>query len=363
MSVYMEGAARMQPMNLPPLRERPLVSVLIGNYNYARYIAATLDSVAVQTYTNFEVIVCDDGSTDNSREIIGEFPRKDGRFKLVVRENGGQTAALNEAYRHATGDIVCFLDSDDTFDPDKLASIVAAFHADPSAGMCTHYLRVVDTMGQPLLDRTPHFLDSGWLGPTTLLRGAAVFAPNTSALSLRRQVSDCVFPISLTIVMDADGYMNSIVPFLTRVTTVNRILASYRVHGKNGVGLVLLTPGRLAKEMKMIETRHFEACRFLASRYPPSIAAKLKLEDNPFYLQTVLKARALGHTSARSDWGSARQIIRRLGSRHWRRFWQLMFAIPEPARAPAVRLVSQLTTIKNWLIRSRMRPAPAPRGA
>ena len=112
-------AEKLKPMELPPLGESPLVSVLMGNYNYGRYIGEALDSVLRQTYSNFEVIVCDDGSTDDSREVVARYCDRDTRIRMVVKENGGLASALNAAYAASRGEIICLLDADDVFLPSE----------------------------------------------------------------------------------------------------------------------------------------------------------------------------------------------------------------------------------------------------
>lgn len=85
---------KLQPIELPQLPENPLVSILIANYNYARYIGETLKSVLSQTFPNFEAIVCDDGFTNNSRKVIEKYVQKDFRIKLVCKQNGGIYARI-----------------------------------------------------------------------------------------------------------------------------------------------------------------------------------------------------------------------------------------------------------------------------
>lgn len=95
------------------------VSVIIPCYNAARYVGETLESVQRQTWANLEVVVVDDGSTDDSVRIIETF---EGLNLILVRQtNRGQTAALNAGLAHATGDFVQYLDADDLIDPDKIA--------------------------------------------------------------------------------------------------------------------------------------------------------------------------------------------------------------------------------------------------
>src|SRR5207248_11792671 len=86
---------------------RPLVSILINNYNYGRFLRDAIDSALRQTYTNTEVIVVDDGSTDDSRQIIAGYG---SRIVPVLKENGVQASAFNAGFAASKGQWICFLD-------------------------------------------------------------------------------------------------------------------------------------------------------------------------------------------------------------------------------------------------------------
>lgn len=88
----------------------PLVSIIVNNYNYERYLSEAIDSAIAQTYTHTEVIVVDDGSTDKSREIIANYG---DRITPVLKENGGQASAFNTGLATSKGEIIIYLDSDD----------------------------------------------------------------------------------------------------------------------------------------------------------------------------------------------------------------------------------------------------------
>lgn len=108
-----------------------LISVIIPNYNYAQYLHETVLSTLNQTYKNIECIVVDDGSTDNSREIINELERKDGRVKPVFKQNGGLSSARNAGINVAKGDYISFIDSDDLWKKEKLANQLACINQFP----------------------------------------------------------------------------------------------------------------------------------------------------------------------------------------------------------------------------------------
>ena len=97
-----------------------LVSIVIPNYNYAAFVSQALDSVLKQTYNNWECIVVDDGSRDNSVEIVNEYVLKDPRIKVVRKTNGGLPSTRNEGIKVSNGEYIAFLDSDDLWTEKKI---------------------------------------------------------------------------------------------------------------------------------------------------------------------------------------------------------------------------------------------------
>lgn len=102
-----------------------LVSVIISAYNVEQYIARTLDSVLAQTYRHIEVIVVNDGSTDDTKNILETYTQKDTRIVIVTQTNNGVSAARNVGLVIAKGEYICFFDGDDIMMPTKIASQVA----------------------------------------------------------------------------------------------------------------------------------------------------------------------------------------------------------------------------------------------
>src|SRR5262245_9458289 len=105
----------------------PRVSVVIASYNYGRYIAAALDSVRAQTMPDFQAIIVDDGSTDNSLGVIGPF-LADSRFELVRQNHQGQPRTKNNGIRLAKTPFIAFLDADDIWSTTKLEKQLSLFH-------------------------------------------------------------------------------------------------------------------------------------------------------------------------------------------------------------------------------------------
>src|SRR5262245_3573828 len=99
----------------------PLASIIVNNYNYGRFLRGAFDSTLAQAYPNKEVIVVDDGSTDESREIIASYGNQ---IIPVLKENGGQASAFNAGFAVSRGESVLFLDSDDLLLPSTLEKAV-----------------------------------------------------------------------------------------------------------------------------------------------------------------------------------------------------------------------------------------------
>lgn len=126
----------------------PKVSVIVPVYNVEKYIAETIDSVLSQTFSDFELIVVDDESKDSSIEICESFP--DPRIKIVRQKNRGLAGARNTGIRHAQGEYLAFLDSDDAWRSQKLKKHVRHFERNPSVGVSFSCSEFMDDNSRPL---------------------------------------------------------------------------------------------------------------------------------------------------------------------------------------------------------------------
>ena len=111
--------------------KEPLISIIIPTYNYGSYIHFTLDCVLNQYYKNIEVVVIDDGSTDDTAQILNQYCQKDLRVKYFYQENRGLSSARNLGLEKSKGDFIQFLDADDLISDSKLVLQIEAFIADP----------------------------------------------------------------------------------------------------------------------------------------------------------------------------------------------------------------------------------------
>lgn len=121
------------------------VSVIIPVYNVEAYLREALDSVIGQTYENLEIIVIDDGSTDNSGNICDEYALKDSRIRVIHQENKGLSSARNAGLNTMSGDLVAFLDSDDTYHPEYVKTLVETQIREESDIVVCRYISYKET--------------------------------------------------------------------------------------------------------------------------------------------------------------------------------------------------------------------------
>jgi glycosyltransferase involved in cell wall biosynthesis len=164
------------------ITERPTVSVIIPTFNRGWIIRDAIDSVLAQTYTNFELIVVDDGSTDRTHDILRSYG---DRLRLIGQVNRGVSAARNSGIGVSTGRLVAFLDSDDLWLPDKLAAQVAFFEHSRSALICqTEELWIRN--GMRVNPKKRHRKPSGLIFKPSL----ALCLVSPSAVMVRRELFD-----------------------------------------------------------------------------------------------------------------------------------------------------------------------------
>lgn len=226
------------PLTLPPLPPEPLVSVLMTNYNYATFIEEAIESVMSQTYRRWELIICDDGSTDDSLAVIGRYAQTSAAIHVIAKRNGGMGSALNAAYAASRGDIIALLDADDAFLPEKIEKVVSIFRKENAPGMVIHRMHIVDGKGK-IEGTIPRFsrIERGYIAGKLYRRGGNWRYMPASAIALRREVARHLFPIDEVLFRAlADAYLYTIAPLLVCVDYVEESLSLYRLHGKNMTG-------------------------------------------------------------------------------------------------------------------------------
>jgi len=220
--------------------DKPLVSILINNYNYGRFLTEAIDSALNQTYPHVEVVVVDDGSTDESRDIIVNYG---DRIKPILKENGGQSSAFNVGFAASQGDIVCFLDSDDMFLPEKIEKIVDVFANNQEIGWCFHALRTVDSNRKKLLENVYRGASGKYDLTTSIrdgkLKGRMPFdGTATSGICFRRSFLALILPMPEAIHITLhDDYIKYVAMGLDSGYILLQELAMQRLHDNNAATL------------------------------------------------------------------------------------------------------------------------------
>jgi glycosyltransferase involved in cell wall biosynthesis len=212
----------------------PLVTVLINNHNYGRFLGRAIESALAQSYPRVEVVVVDDGSDDSSRDVIAGFA---GDVVAVYKENGGQASAFNAGFRRAQGAIVSFLDADDALGEHLVERVVDAFGRHHDAGMVQCRVELVDERDNPLGLFVPpsyiHMPTADLRGSPADLNNASWWAP-TSGISVKSEVLTQILPLpEATFRLSADIALTRACALVAPVVSLERPAGYYRSHGGN----------------------------------------------------------------------------------------------------------------------------------
>lgn len=211
------------------------VSVLINTYNHARFLRSCIDSVLAQTRAPDEIIVYDDGSTDDSTDILRSYGE---RIRVLSRPNGGrgalanQAQAIHQAFLQSTGALILLLDGDDLFLPDKIDRYERAFLSDPAAVMVQAPMRRMDLEGRSLgdeWDSMRHQADP--LDFVYRHNELNIFYP-TSSLAFSRSYLSARLPLDMDDALGLwpDARLALLAPHFGRVITLDEPLSCWRRH-------------------------------------------------------------------------------------------------------------------------------------
>ena len=245
----MRAGAKLPQLHRPTgTSPSPLVSLIINNHNYGAFLRETIESTLQQTYTPTEVIVVDDGSTDNSRQIIQGYS---DRITPVFKDNGGQASAFNAGVSASSGNILCFLDADDLCKPTRVERVVELFRRLPEERpvMLCHCLEDFGERAAPASTRPSHYanldgrrLDGSFVqisDPAACYQHARrtgyipFLASPTSGISINRALADLVFPIPEAHIVGADCLMVRAGMLAGEIHGTYEVLGSRRLHESN----------------------------------------------------------------------------------------------------------------------------------
>lgn len=211
------------------------ISVVICNYNYDRYIVEAIESALSQDYSKYEVIIVDDGSTDNSVQIIREYQEKYlKKIVAIFQNNKGQAAGFNAAFRIAKGEVVSFLDSDDFWLPGKLKFVNQYFSNFDDIGVLQHNLKIVSGEERTSQNFRDILISGDYFAETQKKKSLPQFVP-TSGLSFHRNTLEKVLPIPEAFKTCADGYLTRTNFCYGNVYSDLKTHGCYRLHSSNSI--------------------------------------------------------------------------------------------------------------------------------
>ena len=211
----------------------PKVSVIIPNYNYSRYVGETIDSALAQTYDNIEIIVVDDGSTDDSRTVLDRYG---DYIRCIFQRNQGVAAARNNGVAASSGEFVAFLDADDEWLPQKVERQVAMHRSDKSLGLVHVGVDEIDADGNSLRHRLEG--STGDARHELLMLGSKGVLGGGSGLMVPRAVFDQIGGFDTRLSTSADWDLFYQIGSRFPVGFVPEILLRYRIHHANMHGNV-----------------------------------------------------------------------------------------------------------------------------
>ena len=285
-----------------------LVSVIVPVYNVENYIAQTIDSVLNQTYTNFELLIIDDESPDRSIEIALQFD--DPRIKIIRQKNRGLAGARNTGIRHAQGDCLAFLDSDDLWLPEKLAQHVKHLESAPQVGVSFSRSQFIDGEGKELgiyqmpklQDITPdHLLCRNPIGngSAPVIR-KEVFAAICFQDNLHGEVENFYFDENFRQSEDIECWLRIAAETPWKIEGIGEALTLYRV---NGEGLSANVLKQYDSWEQMIQKHRDRSPELLAKYENPARAFQLRyLARRAVRLKNGKMAVSLTHQALATHW-------------------------------------------------------------
>lgn len=230
----------------------PRVSILIPTYNRAAYLSEAIQSALAQTFHDIQVIVVDDGSTDNTRAIVRAIA--DARVRYMYQENRGVSAALNTAWRAAQSEFVAMLGSDDVMLPNQIETLLPLLEHNPALGLAYARAQAMDARGEPLpqiLGASLKFSDNAL---ASILYGDSVCG---IACLIRRAMLERVNGFNETLIANEDWDLWIRLAEISPFAFHDQILARYRIHPNSLTGARSAQYQRVALERVTLIENYF----------------------------------------------------------------------------------------------------------
>jgi glycosyltransferase involved in cell wall biosynthesis len=204
------------------------ISVVIPCFNYAQYVAGAIESALGQSYAHKQIVVVNDGSSDDSLGVISRYR---DHVLLIDQPNQGSIAAYQRGFAATSGGLILFLDADDQLEPHSLSRIAAAWS--PGCAKVQYDLRIIDGAGKDLGRRFCHFTpgyDAARVRAQFRRTGTYRW-PVTVGNAYSRWFLERLLPLDIE--HGPDGSLNTVAPVYGEVVTIAEPLAAYRIHGAN----------------------------------------------------------------------------------------------------------------------------------
>lgn len=207
----------------------PKVSIIMPVYNGDKFLKEAVESILSQTFKDFEFIIINDGSTDNSLSIIKEYANRDSRVKIIDQKNQGVSTSRNNGIKNSVGEYIAFIDSDDLWDKEKLEIQINTFLKDKDLKICGTWGSVINTDGNEIKKfEYPPLTDKN-----IKIKSIYKYPFITSSLIIKKEILNMnkLFNPKIKLAEDYEFMTNYI--YKNKCININNYLIKYRIHGNN----------------------------------------------------------------------------------------------------------------------------------
>ena len=318
-----------EPMALNELPAVPKVSIAIICFNYGRFLPECLDSCLAQTVPADQIVVVNDGSTDDTAQVLDGYAARFAQILPIHQLNGGICVATNAALAACTGEVVLLLDADDAMAPERIEKVLDALRrrVDGHLPGWTHNSMQRFSEGQPHLGHAPYYAGGrapqGWLAAETLMAASCPVLSLTSGLAFRREVLEAIGLLDADRMMYQDLQLCTAAALISPSAWIPEPLTRYRVHGAS------------ATKGSMVSVEQIKAMRRRAARFDVWLRAQLErrqtgasalwrpLDDQGGYLWLCFLERWLSGEG--KDLGLLRRALRHPDTRHGPRQYRIYY--------------------------------------
>ena len=264
------------------MTSEPLISAVIPAYNAAKYLPQVIQSVLNQSYKDWELLIIDDGSTDDTKEVVNGFCEADPRVKLISKENGGVSVARNLGAELAKGQLIAFLDSDDLWLEDKLAVHAKYMETHPKVGASFSRVELIESDGTTTQKTTNNIVEK--LQPQDLFYSNPTVT--TSNLVIRKSVFQELngFDESMQYNEDIDLLFRLSFQNTWEIDGIDQVLVQYRLHSSGLSSTLIKMEDGWAKLMQKarqnapdLVDKHYSAAKTAQLQYLARQTLRLNL--------------------------------------------------------------------------------------